>query len=181
MRNFRKGLLEGVGSINKVKRISFLGIMLAIIMVLGILEHMIPPLPLMPPSVKLGLSNIVTMYCVFFVGKKEAVLLAVLKSCFVFLIRGAMAGGLSLCGGLLSLAVILLLDRTFKQKISYTILSISGAISHNIGQLLAVSVILNSNFIFYYLPVLLVSGIVMGIITGTLLKVVMPVFNNILK
>ncbi len=162
----------------KAKRIAFLGLMLGIILVLSALEHMLPPLPLLPPNVKLGLSNIVTMYCVFFVGKRDAFMLTVLKSAFVFLMRGVMAAFLSICGGLLSIAVIMLFAACFGSKTSYTVISIFGAVAHNFGQLIAVSFSVGSSVVLYYFPVLLVSGVIMGSVTGVLLNVVMPALNR---
>lgn len=156
--------------------------MLAIIIVLSALEHMLPPIPFLPPNVKLGLSNIVTMYCVFFIGKSQAVMLAVLKSVFVFLMRGFMASVLSLAGGMLSIAVIILLVFIFKERVSYAAVSIAGAITHNMGQIAAYSLILKTNMLlFYYAPVLLVSGIIMGVVTGTMLRILLPYMRKILK
>lgn len=158
-----------------------MGLMLAVIMVLSTLEHMLPPIPFMPPNVRLGLSNIVTMYCVFFIGKPQAVALNAMKSVFIFLIRGPMAGLLSFSGGMLSILTIILLIFIFKNNISYITVSIVAAIMHNIGQLLTYSLIFQTDFVFYYLPVLLVSGVILGIITGTMLKVLLPVLNKVLK
>lgn len=163
---------------HSTRRLAFLAMMLAIIMALSALEHMLPPLPGLPPGVRMGLSNIVTMYALFFMGAKPAVSLAVLKSLFVLLLRGVTAGFLSACGGLLSILIILLLTRMFGDKISYLILSISGAIFHNIGQIAVASVLLGSGFVLYYLPVLIVSGVIMGSVTGVLLRVVMPLFHK---
>ena len=59
------------------------------------------------------------------------------------------------------------------------LLSISGAVFHNIGQLVAVSLIYTNFYLLYYFPVLLVSGIVAGIATAALLKVIMPVFQRL--
>ena len=156
--------------------------MLAVIMALSWFEHTLPPLPLLPPGVKLGLSNIVTMYCVFFVGWREALALAFLKSCFIFIIRGLTAGALSLCGGIVSVLVIIILSAIFKDKISYLVISIFGAIAHNLGQLSVVPLFLGQTFsVVYYTPILIVSGIIMGSLTGALLKAVMPLFKNVFK
>ena len=165
----------------KTKRIAFAGLMLAVIAALSALEHTLPPLPLLPPNVKLGLSNIITMYCVFFISRTQAAALNTAKSFFVFLMRGPVAAVLSFCGGMLSICVIILLIAIFRERISYASVSVAGAIAHNIGQFIAVSVILYSPYIIYYLPVLIVSGIIMGTLTGTLLKVVLPVLNQIMK
>lgn len=160
------------------KKLTFMGLMLAIILVLTMVEHMMPPLPLLPPNVKLGLSNIVTMYCVFFVSRSSAVTLNALKSVFVFLTRGPVAGALSFSGGMFSILVIILLTWAFKEKISYAVISVAGAVAHNLGQYAAVSVLMATPYLVYYVPVLLVSGVVMGLVTGTLLKVMLPVFNK---
>lgn len=165
----------------KTKKIAFMGIMLALMIALSAAEHMLPPLPFLPPGVKLGLANIVTMYCVFFINKLEAVGLNALKSLSVLLMRGVVAGVLSFCGGLLSIGVIILIVLLFKDKISYIAVSIAGAVAHNIGQFIAVSFILDFDYMLYYLPVLIVTGIPMGILTGTLLKIILPVFRKVLK
>lgn len=157
---------------NKARKVSYLAMLVSLTVVLSILEGLIPAF--LPPGVKLGLSNIAVMYAIFVMDKKTAFLLCVSKSFFVFITRGALAGELSFCGGVLSISVIIILLFLFKDKLSYVIISILGAVSHNLGQLAAISVILKSNYIFYYIPILLVSGIVMGSITGIVLGVVMP-------
>lgn len=162
----------------KTRRITMLAMLLALIMILSILEHMLPPLPLLPANVRLGLSNVVTMYTLFFMGKKYAISLMFLKSMFTVLLRGVTAGMLSFCGGILSICTLILLLFLFKDKISYLILSIFGAIMHNIGQIIAASVIMGVNLVLFYLPVLIIAGVVLGSVTGILLRVVMPLFHK---
>ncbi|MDR1664989.1 MAG: Gx transporter family protein [Clostridiales bacterium] len=163
-----------------IKKITRLGVMLAMVIALSILENMLPPLPLLPPNVKPGLSNIITMYCVFFTGRTQALSLNVLKSFFVFLTRGPVAGLLSLCGGMLSVCVVILLVVIFKEKISYAAVSVLGACAHNLGQYAAVSAVMVSPGLWaYYLPALLISGVVMGTLTGALLKAALPVLGKV--
>ncbi|MDL2248923.1 Gx transporter family protein, partial [Tyzzerella sp. OttesenSCG-928-J15] len=135
-----------------------------------------------PPNfanIRLGLSNIVIMYSLFYMGRKDALLLAVTKSVFVLLTRGFMAGILSFCGGALSLGLMVLLLIIFKEKISYLLLSIFGAIGHNIGQIVMAAILLKNYYFLYYLPVMVVSGILCGILTGVLLKYTMPYLKMI--
>jgi heptaprenyl diphosphate synthase len=155
-----------------------MGMMLALVMALAFLENLLPPLPMLPPGVKLGLSNIVVMYCVFFMGHRWALGAAALKAGFAALLRGAAAGLLSLCGGLLSVAVIMLLLILFREKLSYIAVSVCGAVAHNLGQITVASVLLATATVYYYLPVLIVSGVVMGTVTGVALKVLLPVFGR---
>jgi len=161
------------------RNIAFMGIMLAVIIVLSWLEFMISSALLLPPHVKLGLANIVTMYCVLFVGKKSAITLNIMKSLFVFLTRSPIAGLLSLCGGLLSIVVIILLVSIFKTKLSYIAISVAGAIAHNLGQLTIIVPIIGRFVFLSYLPVMVIVGIVAGVITGTILKVTLPLLNTI--
>ena len=86
------------GTMNKTAaKVSLMGLLFALAMTFSYLESMIV-IPGMPPGIRLGLSNLVTMYCVFFLGKAAGYTMAALKSLFVLLTRGAVAGMLSLCG-----------------------------------------------------------------------------------
>ena len=164
----------------KTKKITFLGIMLAAALVLSFIESMLPPFPFMPPNVRIGLSNIVIMYCVFFVSYKSAVALSVLKSLFVFMSRGPVAGLLSFCGGMVSVCVIILLVAVFKDKISYAAVSVAGACFHNLGQYTVAAVMMALlPYFVYYLPALIISGVAVGLVTGTLLKITLPVLHRI--
>jgi heptaprenyl diphosphate synthase len=152
--------------------------MLALMMVLSMLERMIPPLPFMPPSARLGLANVVVMYAALFLGWKEAFGLNAMKAVFVFLTRGYIAGLLSLSGGMLSVSVIMFVLWVSKDKASCILLSICSSIAHNLGQILAVSAIMGMWQLAYYLPFLLIFGVGLGIITGVILKVIMPAVSR---
>lgn len=160
----------------KAFKIALLGLMLALALALSFFESLLPALPFMPVGVKLGLSNIVTMYCLFFLGGSSALSVAFLKACFVFLMRGPVGAALSLAGGLLSIGAMLVVKKL--PSLSNGFVSIVGAIAHNIGQLALASVILKSAYTFYYLPVMIISGAVMGSVTGILLRLVMPYLQN---
>ena len=159
--------------------IALMGLLFALALVLTGVEYMIPPIPMMPPGVKLGLANIVTMYCLFFLGKKQMFTIVLLKSVFVFSIRGFTSFLMSLSGGLLSAVVMLLLVVLAGSSLSYLAISVLGAIFHNVGQLIVASFLMGTSLIVFYLPLLVISGVIMGCITGTLLKVVAPAFNRI--
>jgi heptaprenyl diphosphate synthase len=121
------------------------------------------------------------MYSAFFISPVSAVVLTVLKAGFVLLTRGVVAGLLSLSGGMLSIFVIIITSMIFTSKISYAMISVCGALAHNFGQYAAVSVLIGSPYLVYYLPVLIITGVVMGIVTGTLLKYVMPALKEITR
>ncbi|MDD2417733.1 MAG: Gx transporter family protein [Oscillospiraceae bacterium] len=162
----------------KIKRLVLTGMLFATAIVLSVVEDLIQ-LPLVAPGVKLGLANIVVMYTLFFLGGRTALLVSVLKSYFVFITRGLVASILSLCGGLLSIVIMLLLLKIFKDRVSYLVLSISGSICHNLGQLIVVSLIYSGLIWIVHLPILLISGVLAGTATATLLKVFLPAFKKL--
>jgi heptaprenyl diphosphate synthase len=161
------------------RRVALLGMLFALAMVLSVLESTLTPLLGLPPGVKLGLSNIVVMYAVLFMGWGEALTLAVLKAMFAALTRAWTAGALSLAGGVCSILVMLLLLKLWKNA-SWYILSVSGALAHNFGQLLMINLLFTQSvYTVYYAPVLLVSGLVMGSITSVSLRAVMPALEKL--
>jgi Predicted membrane protein len=165
----------------KTRKVALLGMMYALAVLLSIVEGWVMPFFGLPPGVKLGLSNIVVMYTLFFVGPKEAYLLSSLKALGVFVTRGGIAAALSLGGGLASVTIMLILIKLPKKwNISYYLIAVAGAVMHNVGQLTLMSLMLSSVYSFYYMPALLVSGIVMGSITGTTLKYIMPALKNVM-
>lgn len=161
---------------NKTRKITHLAMLLALTVVLSMFENAMPAFVAIP-GIKLGLANVAVMYGLIFYGKKEAVMLNIAKALLGAATRGIIAGILSFCGSILSILVIILLIAIFKEKISYIILSISGAVFHNIGQLIAVYFIMDTYSILYYLPILIASGVIMGILTGILIKTLIPVIN----
>lgn len=159
---------------DKTKRLAMLGVLLALAVALSYLESLIP-LPTALPGIKLGLSNTVTMFCVFFLGGLPALVTAALKSLFVLLTRGVTAGILSAAGGAASVAAMLTARRA---RASIGVLSIAGAVAHNIGQLAAAALLLKSPLSLWYLPILILSGIVMGLLTGAVLRLLLPALER---
>ena len=156
----------------KASKVSLMGLLFALAMAFSYLESMLV-IPGLLPGTRLGLSNLVTMYSLFFLGKRAGYTMAVMKAVFVVLTRGFVAGMLSLSGGIFSVTAIVLVDFLSKHSLHYITLSVIGAIFHNTGQLILARY-LTSVFLYYYIPVLLVTGLVVGIITGKLFVWIIP-------
>ena len=163
----------------KVKSLALMGLMFAAAMALSFLESLLPALPMLPPGIRLGLSNIVTMYVLFVLGPGKGYVIAVLKSFFVFLTRGAVAFAMSLAGGIVSVTVMLLLSLVPQLKKQYLLLSIFGGVAHNCGQLVMARFVIGNRYVWGYLPILVVAGVLMGAVTGLVLKVVLPHINRL--
>lgn len=138
----------------------------ALALALSFLEGLLPPLPMMPPGAKLGLSNIASMYAAGSLGLPSGLFLAVFKALFAWLTRGPVAGIMSLSGGLLSTAVMWLL---LKRKASLGVVGVCGALSHNAAQLGA-AYLLTSTSVVFYVPFLVLFGVLTGLLTGLVLK-----------
>lgn len=153
------------------RRVIFLALLVAMGTALHVAEGMLSiPVPI--PGVKLGLANIVTLLAIYLYGFRDGVTVALLR-----VLLGSLIGGMFLSPGFLlgltgavssSLAMALLLKRT--KCFSMIGISMAGAVAHNIGQLLAASLLLQSGAVIYYLPILVLTGIPTGILTGYLLN-----------
>ena len=163
---------------SKARTVALTGMLFALAITLSFLESMITPFLGLMPAVKIGLSNIVVMYALLFLSKKQAWALVLLKALFAFMTRGATAGFLSLCGGVLSLGVLCLLLLLPVSTTGY-IFSAVGALAHNIGQLAGASLVLSSAMAWGYAPVLLISGLIVGYLTHWLFKTIMPYLSHV--
>jgi heptaprenyl diphosphate synthase len=170
---------EPLGKLNKTQRMALSAMIFAIAIILSLIENAMPPLPLAIPGVKFGMSNIAVMYALFFLGSKEAYAIALLKGGFVLITRGVIAGMLSLSGGIISVTVMLLVIVLFGKKVSYLSISILGAVSHNIGQFVVISILYAGMNMLPYLSLLIASGIVAGTVTSTLLRFVLPALKRL--
>ena len=84
---------------NKTKKLTTMAMLFALAIVLSFVESLIAPMFALPPGVKLGLGNIVVMYCMVYMGYSSAFQVSALKGLFSFLTRGFTAGVLSFTGG----------------------------------------------------------------------------------
>ena len=140
--------------------------MISLSLILFAVEGLLPPL-FLPPGAKLGLSNVVTVIALYMLSEIDAL---IILSTRIFL-AGIVAGSpttifFSLCGGLLSLAAMVLLKRT--KKFSIVGISVAGGFFHNFGQIFAATFFMSSNKIFLYFPVLGTCGIFIGALIGLL-------------
>lgn len=145
-------------------KVAYLGVFLALALICSYVESLIP-FYFGVPGVKLGLTNVVIVLMLYCLGAKEALTVSVLRVVLAGFMFGNMFSILySLAGGLLSFLVMWLLKRT--KKFGVLPISISGGIAHNIGQIIVAASIVENYNVFYYVPVLLIAGIVTGFLIG---------------
>lgn len=149
----------------RTKTLARCGLLTAIALTIFLVEARLPELiPI--PGVKLGLSNIVTVYAAFCLGPRQAVGILAAR----ILLGSALSGQMmslvySACGGALSIAVTLLLRRILKPN-QIWVAGCLGGLFHNLGQMAAALLITGTVQLLGYLPVLTASGMLAGLFTG---------------
>lgn len=153
----------------KSARITYISILGTLAVVFGYIESLFP-LPIAIPGIKLGISNIVILFTLLKMSKSDAFFVLVIKVLVCSLLFSGMNSFFySFSGGIISLFVMIF---ALKLKLSVIGASMAGGVFHNFGQILAAAVMLGSLSVFYYLPVLLLSGLIVGGIVGILCKLV---------
>ena len=139
----------------------------ALCAVLGFIESMLPPF--IPVSgAKIGLANIAVLYALARMGTKQAFFVALVKIlviCFWF--SGLNALLYSLFG---TIAAFFAMKILLKLKFSPVTAGVAGGVFHNIGQLIAATLLLGTHHVLYLAPYLMVMGCICGFATGIITK-----------
>lgn len=148
-----------------VWRLVFDALLTAIALTIFVIELHIP-LSVGIPGVKLGLANIVTVVAVFILTPADAAGILLARILLGGIFSGQiMALWYSLAGGLLCFCSMLV-TRRLLDKSRIWLASVIGAVFHNIGQLLVAAAVTRTLAVFWYFPILMVSGILAGLFTG---------------
>ena len=148
----------------KTKRVAFLSMCIALSMILSYFESLIPPLVAVP-GVKIGLPNLVMVFMLYKIGWKETAIVSIIRVILVGILFGTPLSMIySLAGATLSLIGMILMKKT--NLFAPVTVSVVGGILHNVGQIATACFVMDTAQIAYYLPVLLITGTVAGIVIG---------------
>ncbi len=151
---------------SKTKTLATLGLLVALALILSYVESLIPTFFAIP-GMKLGLTNLVVLVALYLLGERSAVAINLVRILLVGLLFGnGVSIFYSISGGILSLLMMILLKKS--NRFSIITVSICGGISHNIGQILAAMVILQTTALGWYLCILWFTGLAAGAIIGIL-------------
>ncbi len=138
--------------------------LIAVAMILSYIESLIPAFVAVP-GVKMGLSNIATVFALYALGWPYAICVSLVRVVLSALLFGNVVGLIySLSGAALALALMILLKRI--DSFSSVGVSVAGGVAHNIGQVLAACVVMETAAIALYIIPLLISGTISGIVIG---------------
>lgn len=156
-----------------------LGVFLAMALLLSYVEALIP-FAVGIPGIKIGLANLAVLLCMYTFSFRDAMGITVCKA----VLSGFLFGNVfmilySIAGAVLSCLVMGWLKR--RNKLHLPIVSAMGGVTHNIGQLLVAFFVVQTYAVWYYVPFLLISGLVMGSLNGMVAAVLLPFLKKIVQ
>lgn len=164
---------------NKTKKLTLISLLVAQGLVLYVFESMLP-LPFITPGAKLGLSNIVTLVALYMFNFKDVLLIVILRVILSTFFGGSLSSFLySISGALLSFLAMYLIKKIGQDNVSTIGISMIGAVSHNIGQIIVAALVIQNAMIVTYLPILMVAAIGTGFFVGITSKYLLPYIKRV--
>ena len=159
-------------------RVAYFGVFTALALIFSYIETLVP-ISFGIPGVKLGLANLIIVIALYKIPLREVYVLSIVR----VLLSGVLFGNYfsiaySLAGGLLSLTVMALLKKP--GGFSVIGISIAGGVCHNIGQLVVAMIVVETFAMSYYMPVLLVAGLITGFLIGVVADQVLRRISDIM-
>ncbi len=161
----------------KTKKVAFLGLSIALAMILSFVESQIPPLAAVP-GMKVGLPNLVMVFLLYKSGWKDTVIVSIIRVILVSMLFGNVQSmAFSIAGAALSLLGMILLKKT--NLFSCITVSIVGGVLHNVGQIITACLFWQTAGLMYSLPLYLISGIAAGIVIGVVSAILVKRLDKI--
>ena len=158
------------------KRIAKMSMLVALAIIFSYIEFLVP-INLGVPGIKLGLANLVIVIALYTMKTVDVWLISILRILILgFMFGSGMSIIYSIAGAVLSLMVMCIIKRI--KGFSIVGVSIAGGVCHNIGQVLVAMVVVETTGILYYMPALLVAGVITGAIIGIVSKRVIAVVSK---
>ena len=155
----------------KTRRLASCAMLTSLALIFSYIEFLIP-FNFGAPGIKLGLANIVIVVCIYKMPAKFGLIVNIARICLAALLFGSMFSAIyALAGGLVSLALMLILKKT--GLFSVIGVSMAGGAAHNMAQMFAAMLLMQTKGIIAYGPVLLLCGMATGIINGLITTLVL--------
>lgn len=159
-------------------RIAFIAMFIALAMILSYVEMLLPFFG-KGLGLKLGLANVIVLSALYLFGEKEAFVISLVRVVLVSILFGnGYSFVYSVFGAVISLIIMIVLK--LSKSFSIYAVSIAGGVFHNIGQILVAICVLGKGMI-YYLPILITSGIISGLVIGIIGAILTKRVKKVLK
>lgn len=165
----------------KTRKMVLLGILISQALILHIIERMIP-VPVPVPGIKLGLANAISLMAIIMFGPREALLVVAMRTFLGSVFGGGLSAFIySFIGGCISTMAMSVMYTRFRNLFSLPVISVVGAVFHNIGQITVASLIVQNARLFVYLPILMVSAVITGLFIGFAVQYTLVPMKHILR
>ncbi len=163
-------------SLSPLRRLTAAALLLCLGLILSYLERLSGIDALLPfPGAKIGLANLVTLFCLYFTDRKTAFLVLTLRVLLNSLLFSGFSAFLyGLFGGGFALLTMALLQKGWPGYFSFFGISIGGAAAHQLGQVLAAAILLKTGSVFHYLGWLWIGAILTGGAMGGIFSLLYP-------
>lgn len=160
------------------KKVSLLGLFSAFAVILSYVESFIPSIGI--PGIKLGLANLAVVLALYFMGNTAAITVSLIRILIIGMFFGNWFSILfSMAGAIASYLIMILFKRI--DKFSIISVGVIGGVFHNIAQLIVAMFVVKTYQVIYYMPALIVSGIITGAIIGYISYVIYSRTKNYIK
>ena len=148
----------------ETRKIARMGLLTALALIISYVESLIPAFVAVP-GVKMGLANIVVVFALYTLGPGEAAIVSIIRVLLSSLLFGSILSlSYSAAGAIISLLSMIIMMKT--KIFGVTSVSVTGGVFHNLGQILVACLVLETDVLLYYLPVLILSGTITGAVIG---------------
>ncbi len=146
------------------KKMVTLSSLIAVAMILSYIESLVPAFVAVP-GVKMGLSNIATVFALYALGWPYAICVSLVRVFLSALLFGNFVSLIySLSGAALALLAMILLKKL--DSFSSVGVSVVGGVCHNAGQIIAACIVMENAAISLYIIPLIISGTLSGVLIG---------------
>lgn len=162
-----------------IKKIALIAIFITLSLILSYVDSLIP-INIMVPGIKIGLANLIIIYSLYMLGIKEAIFISIIRVVISSILFGSILTFVySLTGAIVSLLIMVIL----KSFTSLTVITISiiGGVMHNMTQIIVAIILMNTKEIVYYLPILILTGVISGMMIGIFSTLLIKFSKNNLK
>ncbi len=149
----------------KTRKLTLISMLLVLAIIIFTVESQLPPIAPIP-GIKLGLANVINLMALYMLGRRESFTILVLRIVLSSIFAGNFTGFMySISGGIICFLFMGVMSLFIKENRMWVV-SVFGAIGHNIGQIIIACFIMGTFQIIWYLPVLIISAVVTGFFTG---------------
>ena len=164
----------------KTRKIALLALLTAIALTIFIIEAQIP---LLVPiaGVKLGLANVITLFTLVTLGRKEAFTVMALRVILGSIFAGSVTSFMYSAAGALVCFVFMTVAAYILKNNMVWFISVIGAAGHNIGQIITAVILTKTVQVIWYMPILMISAVITGVFTGLLTQQLLKHGDGIIR